>query len=313
MGGLSHLRPTQMRQLYQACVIPILNYASTIWHSPDKDRGLLRVLGSLQRGVLLKILSAFRTAATQILEVEAYVTPTRLRLKQRAQNVITNLCTLSEGHLVQKVLERMQKRCIRKGTCVKLPLAEAIKMMDVGLAQHLETIEPKALVPWRQPAFEAMDIDDAEAATRTIIDIMSAPETLVFSDASGKKGNLGAAAVILDGQNRMKESWQASVGSTKHWSIHTAGLIAIYHAVGLVASEHVENYCVAFTIASNSKSALQPIANPSNRPGQHIVHSILSRAEGLRAQGLRARGVLLRLLWIPAHEAIPGNEEDRTS
>lgn len=33
------------------------------------------------------------------------------------------------------------------------------------------------------------------------------------------------------------------------------------------------------------------------------MRSILSRAESLRAQG-----VLLRLLWIPAHEAIPGNE-----
>lgn len=262
MGGLSHLRPTQMRQLYQACVIPRLDYASTIWDNPDKDRGLLRVLGSLQRAVLLKILSAFRTVATQTLEVEAYVTPTRPRLKQRAHNVITNLCTLPEGHPVQKVLERMKKRCIRKGTCAKLPLAEAIKTMDVEFAQNLETIDPRPLVPWRQRAFEAIDIDDGETATQKIIDIMSTPETVVFSDASGKKGNLGAAAVILDGQNRVKKSWQASVGSAKHWSVHAAELIAIYHAIGLVESEHVESHGVTFTIASDSKSALQAIAIP---------------------------------------------------
>jgi len=33
MGGLRHLRPGQMRQLYQACVAPVVDYASTVWHN----------------------------------------------------------------------------------------------------------------------------------------------------------------------------------------------------------------------------------------------------------------------------------------
>jgi hypothetical protein len=95
-------------------------------------------------GALLKILSAFRTVTTQTLEVEAYVLPTNLRLKQRAQNVISNLCRLPKEHPEQKVLERIKRR-IRKGTCAKFPLAEAIKTMDRDPAQNLETVDPKPL------------------------------------------------------------------------------------------------------------------------------------------------------------------------
>ncbi|EED16651.1 zinc knuckle domain protein [Talaromyces stipitatus ATCC 10500] len=81
---VQHLHPEQMRQIYQACVTPIVDYASTVWHNPLKDKIHLRTLGTVQRTTLICILSAFKTASTAALEVEAYVLPTNLRLKQRA-------------------------------------------------------------------------------------------------------------------------------------------------------------------------------------------------------------------------------------
>jgi hypothetical protein len=47
MGGLRHLRPAQMKQMYQACVVPKLDYASTVWHNPNRDKGHLRVLDTV--------------------------------------------------------------------------------------------------------------------------------------------------------------------------------------------------------------------------------------------------------------------------
>jgi hypothetical protein len=41
LGGLRHLRPEQMRQLYQACVVLVVDYASAVWHNPLRDRTLL--------------------------------------------------------------------------------------------------------------------------------------------------------------------------------------------------------------------------------------------------------------------------------
>lgn len=37
-----HPRPEKMRQLYQACVTPVVDYACTVWHDPLCDKSHLR-------------------------------------------------------------------------------------------------------------------------------------------------------------------------------------------------------------------------------------------------------------------------------
>jgi hypothetical protein len=108
MGGLRHLRPAQMRQLYQACVPPKLDYASTVWHNPFKDKTHFITLNSVQRTALIRILSAFRTVATQSLEVEAISHQPGYDL-MRAQNVISNLFTLPEGRPIHSVIQWSQQ------------------------------------------------------------------------------------------------------------------------------------------------------------------------------------------------------------
>ena len=49
LSGVRHLRPEQTRQLYQACVAPVVNYASTVWHNPLKDKPHLKLLRTVQR------------------------------------------------------------------------------------------------------------------------------------------------------------------------------------------------------------------------------------------------------------------------
>ncbi|CRL27375.1 unnamed protein product [Penicillium camemberti] len=87
-----------MRQLYQAYITPVLDYTSTVWHDPMRDKTHLRHLNIVQRTVLIRILSAFRTVATTTLEVETHILPTHLRLRHRAQNTITSLHTLPRNH-----------------------------------------------------------------------------------------------------------------------------------------------------------------------------------------------------------------------
>ena len=147
MSGLRHLRPAQMRQIYQACVLPKLDYASTVWHNPLKDKGHLRVLASVQRAALLRIISAFRTVATQTLEVECHLLPTHLRLKQRAQDVIAKLYTLPQDHPMVKVIECTKQRVKLKKNHPKFPLAESMKTMKIKELDDLETIDPRPRAP----------------------------------------------------------------------------------------------------------------------------------------------------------------------
>ena len=106
LGGQRQLRPEQMRQLYEACVTPVVDYASTVWYDPLRDKTHLRHLRTVQRTALIRIISAFRTVATSTLEVEAHVLPTHLRLRHRAQTTIARLHTLPRKHPICDTLLR---------------------------------------------------------------------------------------------------------------------------------------------------------------------------------------------------------------
>jgi hypothetical protein len=127
LGGLRHLRPEQMRQLYQACVTPIVDYASTVWHKPLRDKIHLRTLGTVQRTALIRILSAFRTVSTPALEAEAHILPTHLRLKQRAQIVAACLSTLPKDHPAHSVVARAATRSAHLKPGHWFPLAETLR------------------------------------------------------------------------------------------------------------------------------------------------------------------------------------------
>jgi hypothetical protein len=58
-----------------------------------------------------------------------------------------------------------------------------------------------------------------------------------------------------------------------------------------------------FTIVSNSRSALQAIARPSNTTGQETIRKTLDKAEGLKNQGIQ-----IELQWIPGRSGTPGSD-----
>lgn len=209
LGGLRHLRPEQMRQLYQACVTLVMDYASTVWHDPLRDKTHLRHLNTVQRTSLIRILSAFRTVATTTLEVEAHILPTYLRLRHRAQNTIARLHTLHRDHPIWSALSRAQKRRNNVGSYARFPLAEALKTMDLERLNELETIDPRPLPPWRTEPFAEIEIEaDRERARERAETVRSTSDIFVYSDASARQGHLGAAVITLDDSLEVIESQQ---------------------------------------------------------------------------------------------------------
>ncbi|CAG8891920.1 unnamed protein product [Penicillium nalgiovense] len=310
LSGLRHLRPEQMRQLYQACVAPIVDYASTVWHDPLRDKVHIRHLNTVQRNVLIRILSAFRTVATATLEVEAYILPTHLRLRHRAQRTIARLHTLPPDHPIWSALSRAQNRRNNVGSYARFPLAEALKTMDVDRLNELEMIDPRPLPPWRKDAFTEIELEpDRETARDRAVSAKDTSNIVVYSDASGREGHLGAAIVALNDNDEVTESQQVQVGSMERWSVHVAELIGIFYAVSTVfklahqrtsVGNHIH---VTATILCDSRSALQAIQNVKNRSGQRITHAILQAATEVQAGH-----IALRLQWMPGHCGNVGNE-----
>jgi ribonuclease HI len=310
LSGLRHLRPEQMRQIYQACVTPVVDYSSTVWHDPLRDKTHLRHLNTVQRAPLIRILSAFRTVATATLEVEAHVLPTHLRLRRRAQFTIARLHTLPRKHPIWNALLRAQRRRNNIGNYARFPLAEALKTMDLQRLDELETIDPSPLPPWRAEPFMEIEIgSDRESAIEQAETARSRSDIVVYSDASGREGHLGAAVVALDDNMQVVESRQVQVGPMDRWSVHVAELIGIFYAIGMVfkiahqLSRSVESRQKTATILCDSRSALQATQNPRNKSGQRIVHAILQAATEVQTEG-----IALRLQWVPGHCDNPGND-----
>ena len=309
MGSLRHLRPAEMRQIYQACVMPTLDYASTVWFSPYGKKDKLKALTSVQRTSLITILSSFRTVATQTLEVEAHMPPTRLRLQKRAQDSIATWYTLPRDHPIRPVLARAEHLASLIKRRKSHYLVEILGRMRVDELRTLELKDPRPPAPWVNTMFDSVDIaQDREQAERHLERALEDPSHVIYTDASARDSRLGAAAVILDHQHEIVQSTKMSVGRAQQWTIYTAELIAIHCALRMVAQQRQQlaeqSRSTSFTIVSNSKSALQALVKPSNRSGQHIVYDII----GITAE-LRRRNVGIHLLWTPSHQGTPGNEK----
>lgn len=108
----------------------------------------------------------------------------------------------------------------------------------------------------------------------------------MFTDASKVKGQLGAAAVILNQVQRVHRKTQKGVGSSRFYSIIATELIAINTGMELTAKQQLKKGSQgpsAYTIYSDSRAALQALASPYKRKtGQSLIRSILITAQALK-------------------------------
>jgi ribonuclease HI len=177
--------------------------------------------------------------------------------------------------------------------------------MDLDRLAELETIDPRPLPPWRHEAFAEVEIEpDREVARERAEIIGSRADVVVYSDASGRQGHVGAAVAALDDNLEVIEPQQIHIGPMDRWSVHIGELIGIFYAISLVYKlGHQQRPSNTATILCDSRSALQAIQNPGNKTGQTIIRAILHAAGELQAEG-----IALRLQWMPGHCDNPGND-----
>jgi len=84
-------------------------------------------------------------------------------------------------------------------------------------------IDPTPLPPWRKEAFSNIEIEsDREIAIERGETARATADIVVYSDASGRHGHLGAAAAVLNDLLETTDSMQVQVGPMDQWSVHAA-------------------------------------------------------------------------------------------
>lgn len=79
--------------------------------------------------------------------------------------------------------------------------------MDLQRLNELETIDPQPLPPWHLDPFVEIEVgSDREVAGEQAEAVRSTSDIVVYSDASGRDGHLGAAIVALNVDIEMVKS-----------------------------------------------------------------------------------------------------------
>ena len=73
-----------MRQLYIACISSVADYGVPVWWNNQKN--MLEKFQKLQNIALRKMLGAFKTFLINIMELEAFISPPKIKFKRICKN-----------------------------------------------------------------------------------------------------------------------------------------------------------------------------------------------------------------------------------
>lgn len=131
--------------------------------------------------------------------------------------------------------------------------------MKIPERDDLETIDPRPRAPWKELPFEQVEIiQDRDEALARAEELGNGPRKVIFTDASAKDSQLGAAVVILGSRPWQRRTRQVGIGPATRWNIHLAELMAI---------------CYATTMIQDVETQMQPREN---------METALSNVEGIK-------------------------------
>lgn len=223
LGAVARLKIPHgyMRQLILTLVFPRVEYALPVWYTPQHQSqtrttgsiGLTKTLAKLQRRACQLITGAFSTAATDMTNFHAHIPPAHLRLSLASLKAAARLCTLPPSHPLHSSIQRCRRSVRRHKTTVH-------KLMDAFPALR-GPVEKVHQVQTRRTAMEYLDVQvraTRDEAKNTAEEAIASGALCIFTDGSGYKGGVGAAAVALGGRARIPYDEYAGTMGHRHRS-----------------------------------------------------------------------------------------------
>lgn len=299
------LRTLELRQLYQAVVLPQLGYAASAWWG-DLTSKQINALHAVQKEGLRVATGAFRATARTALEVEIFIPPIHLNLQHTVNQ--TTLRMAGNAITKQLILRELPRIAIqdplywRQATRKWSPLYKNIQKltesapgMDIDL---VERVTPHLLPPWLQGPPIHID-NSAETASATHDQLIRSPGHLaIYSDGSGIQQKIGAAAVCP----QLSITRQVFLGTAAEGTagVYTAELQGIRLAVEIAKNQTNFQH---ITIFVDNQAAIRSTHAPGATSGQS-----LATLASLECGDVTRQGKQLTIRWIPAHTGVVGNE-----
>jgi hypothetical protein len=287
---LRMLSPASARQLFNATVAPILDYASNVWMHAVHESTMSQ-LNRAQKIGAQAVTGAFHTVALAVAEAEAYIRPIRQRQLERATTLYIGIQTFPDTHPIKKLKTRPFQRFLS-------PLQRIAQLHQPP--SLIETIRPFAAAPWEKRIGVVVMPDRQEAAQLA----RDARGILLATCSSEKKGTVGIGGVIWDTTTIASldqaaiATYTAALGPRDQLNLYFAEIIAVAILLRHLSALPLQNRVI--TILSSNLSALQVIHNPSQQSGQFYINQIYQSTCKLNETGNQVFAI-----WTPANEQVP--------
>jgi hypothetical protein len=291
---LRMLSPTSARQLFNATVAPVMDYASNIWMHAVHESAMA-VLNRAQKTGARAITGAFRTVAVSIAEAEAYIPPIRQRHFERAATLWTGIQTFPVTHPLKKMQTRTFRRFL--SPLQQIALLPGLHPKSTG---KLETILPFSVPPWEKRMAVIVKPDQEEAGQLA----RDTQGIVVATCSSEQKGMVGIGGVICDTQTDETAiaTYTATLGPRHRLNTYFAETIAVATALQNISAFPLQNRVI--TVLSSNLSLLQVINCPRQQSGQSYIRHIYASMYKLQQTGNQVVAI-----WAPANEQIPLKEK----
>ena len=332
---------SNMRQLYQACILPVIDFGSEVWWKGYNQDYLVKRIQLVQNTASRRILGAFRSTPTDLLDVEAALLPANIRLQYNQRRYAVRLLRLPESHpVVQRCPElfhptadgitdkelggapwhatertkwRYPSRLIRVAHSIHHLLlngdTEELSAPETGTFPANLELSALPTAPIRPeylpvPYTPPTSKSEAAAAHLELLTTLNPRRHLVFySDGSKLDNKIGAGVYLRPSRAIPAESHSFSLGSTSE--VFDAELQACYYACvrakALARRNRTITDCWVFL---DNTSVIHRLKHTSPTAGQALaigVHEVANALDNL--------GVNLHIQWVPGHEGVPGNDE----
>lgn len=168
-----------LRQLYLACVIPVLDYESLLWYGKHGSSSLTTKYEKLQNRAIIFVTGAYRNSPSKALEIEAAPLPTRVRHFKLGLNYALRILRMQDNHpLKNRVYRPLQDEstledafdlglieCIEHKNVKTQLLRLFVLLRQINISGKLEFSNTTWTPPWQEASLHIKISNDSKTNT----------------------------------------------------------------------------------------------------------------------------------------------------
>ncbi|KAL1447697.1 hypothetical protein WDU94_005615 [Cyamophila willieti] len=294
------LRRHTLLKLYQALVLPILDYGCTIYGSANETN--LNKLNVIHNTALRMISGAFRTSPIPSLLCETGQPPLQVRRNCLTINYVTKVSS-SPSHPVHRVFFDEPMIIIRNENLPRSLITRFNQLNNLQINLKSSYNYSMQVAPWClfQPKVQMLTTSPKSALLQQEViqlhrEFRSKHSNFIFcySDGSKSVDNTGGAYLFNGEVKQFKLQ--------PFCSVYTAELVAIFKCLEKIEAYIRDNLVLKnFIICSDSKSSVSALQNI-------FSDSILIKIILSKLLQIKELGHVVQFLWIPSHSGIKEND-----